>query len=97
MEKDIAINRVFDAVGKVTGVDRATIVSGSRDRDAHFARMIAVYHLRHQGFDYRKIRNLIGRNSESTVAYLLQAYSREQTPYFKACAEKVNQILHEKI
>lgn len=94
MKKDVTgINQIFQIVEDVTGVGRILIVSRSRDRDCHFARMIVVHHLRAIGLRYGDIGNLIGRRGESNVAYLLQAYSKEQTPYFRGCAEKVERTL----
>lgn len=92
MQKDALINRIFQTVEDVTGINSILILSKSRDRDCHFARMIVVHHLRAYGFRYGCISALIGR-SESNMIYLLNAYDREQTLYFRICADMVERIL----
>lgn len=93
MQKDVIVNRIFQTVEDVTGISRILIVSKSRDRDCHFARMIVAYHLRVYGLRYGNIGQIIGQRSESHTAYLLRAYGRERTPYFRSCSEKVERIL----
>lgn len=93
MQKDVIISRIFQTVEDVTGINKVTILSRSRDRDCHFARMIVAHHLRMFGFRYGHIGEIIGQRSESHTAYLLRAYQKEQTPYFRACAEKVKRTL----
>lgn len=97
MEIDIIIDRIFRAIEDVTGVSRELIVSKSRDRDCHFARMIAVHHLRAFGFMHVTISAIINRRSESNAIYLLKAYTKERTPYFRARAEKAGKILSDEI
>lgn len=96
MQKDVIVNRIFQIVEDVTGISRTSVVSKSRDRDCHFARIIVVHHLRAYGFRYGHIGQIIGQRSESHMAYLLRAYQTEQTPYFRSCAEKVERILKNK-
>lgn len=93
MQKGVIVNQIFQTVEDVTGISRILIVSKSRDRDCHFARMIVAYHLRVYGLRYGDIGQIIGQRSDSDVAYLLHSYGKEQTPYFRSCAEKVERIL----
>lgn len=93
MKEDVAIQRIFDTVESVTGVDRETILSCSCVREHYFARMIAAYHLKIQGYTATDITALVGVADPRAVWYQVKGYFDEQTPYFRSCAKKVEELL----
>lgn len=92
MENNETIQRIFDAVKKVTGVDRSTVTSGSRVREHYFARMIVAYHLKDAGFSNNIICAQI-KVTKVAVTYQIKGYMREWTPYFRRCAKEVKDLL----
>lgn len=90
---DDRVTRIFDAVQRVTGIDRATIESAAKRRDVFFARMIVAHHLRGLGLTYSQIGEALGGRSHATVIHQQRGYYDEQTPVFRRDAEEVREIL----
>lgn len=92
MEK---IKKVFDAVVGVTGISRDLIESKARSGEVYYARMIVTHHLQAHGISVTDICPLVGVMHPEAILYHLRMYHRDRTPYFRACAKKVEELLRE--
>lgn len=87
--------RIQNAVHEVTGLNFNQYTTKSRKRDGFFARMLFVYHCRRNKMKLVEIAKYVHRDHTSML-HLLKKYEDETrfNPYFKAMADKVNNILN---